>query len=386
MHEYNILIGDSLTGVAPAEWDALTGGNPTLKHAWLQSMIDAACTSAETGWLPQFIMLRRDVAGKSTLVGAVPLYMKGHSYGEYVFDWAWADAYQRAGMDYYPKLLSAVPFTPCSGSRLMATTQHDRKLLLDALLEITSQSEVSSLHVLFADEDEQALLVANGFMARQAVQFHWQNDGYRSFEDFLARMSHDKRKRIKQERRRVRESGVTLRRVGGVALSVQDWDFFTSCYQSTYLAHRSTPYLNRKFFGLIGERMPDNILMVLAERDGAPIAASLNLVSQTTLYGRYWGAAEFVSGLHFEACYYQTIEYCIEHGLALLEGGAQGEHKLARGFTPVQCGSAHLIKDRRFANAVDDFLRRETDGIERYVDELNEHQPFKSGLSVGIGE
>jgi len=386
MHEYNILISESLADVAPAEWDALTSGNPTLKHAWLQSMIDAGCTSAATGWLPQFIMLRRDVAGKSTLAGAVPLYMKGHSYGEYVFDWAWADAYQRAGIDYYPKLLSAVPFTPCSGSRLMATTGHDRTLLLDALLQITSQSEVSSLHVLFADEEEQALLVANGFMARQAVQFHWQNDGYQSFDDFLARMSHDKRKRIKQERRRVRESGVTLRRVSGAALSDQDWDFFTSCYQSTYLAHRSTPYLNRKFFGLIGERMPDNIMMVLAERNGTPIAASLNLVSQTTLYGRYWGAAEFVSGLHFEACYYQTIEYCIEHGLALLEGGAQGEHKLARGFTPVQCGSAHLIKDRRFANAVDDFLRRETDGIERYVDELNEHQPFKSGSSVGIGE
>jgi len=386
MHEYNILISESLADVAPAEWDALTSDNPTLKHAWLQSMIDAGCTSAATGWLPQFIMLRRDVAGKSTLAGAVPLYIKGHSYGEYVFDWAWADAYQRAGIDYYPKLLSAVPFTPCSGSRLMATTGHDRTLLLDALLQITSQSEVSSLHVLFADEEEQALLVANGFMARQAVQFHWQNDGYQSFDDFLARMSHDKRKRIKQERRRVRESGVTLRRVSGAALSDQDWDFFTSCYQSTYLAHRSTPYLNRKFFGLIGERMPDNIMMVLAERNGTPIAASLNLVSQTTLYGRYWGAAEFVSGLHFEACYYQTIEYCIEHGLALLEGGAQGEHKLARGFTPVQCGSAHLIKDRRFANAVDDFLRRETDGIERYVDELNEHQPFKSGSSVGIGE
>ena len=386
MHEYSIQVGESLIDVSPAEWDALTGGNPTLKHAWLQSMIDAERTSAATGWLPQFIMLRRDVAGKSSLVGAVPLYMKGHSYGEYVFDWAWADAYQRAGMDYYPKLLSAVPFTPCSGSRLMATSGHDRKLLLDALLQITSQSEVSSLHVLFADDEEQTLLVANGFMARQAVQFHWQNDGYQSFDDFLARMSHDKRKRIKQERRRVRESGVTLSRIGGAALSDRDWDFFTRCYESTYLAHHSTPYLNRKFFGMIGERMPDNIMMVLAERDGRQIAASLNLVSKTTLYGRYWGATEFVSGLHFEACYYQTIEYCIENGLQLLEGGAQGEHKLARGFTPVPCGSAHLIKDQRFANAVNDFLRRETNGIERYVDELNEHQPFKSDSLRAIGK
>jgi predicted N-acyltransferase len=327
--------------------------------------------------LPQFVLLEREVSGATKLAGAVPVYMKGHSYGEYVFDWAWADAYQRAGLDYYPKLLCAIPFTPCTGSRLLAANDADRELLLAAVIQIAKQSDVSSLHILFPAQDEQALIAAHGFLARQAVQFHWRNDDYRSFEAFISRMSHDKRKRIKQERRRVADAGVTLRRVSGTDLTAADWDFFQRCYQSTYHAHRSTPYLNRRFFGLVGEHMPENILMVIAEKDGRPVAASLNLVNKTTLFGRYWGATQFVSGLHFEACYYQTIEYCIENGLKLFEGGAQGEHKLARGFVPVQCTSAHLIKDPRFANAVADFLLRESNGIERYVDELNDHQPYK---------
>jgi predicted N-acyltransferase len=378
MENFTIRVVDSLSEVSPEDWDALALDNPTLKHAWLQSMIETGCTSAATGWLPQFVLLEREVAGARKLAGAVPLYMKGHSYGEYVFDWAWADAYQRAGLEYYPKLLCAIPFTPCTGSRLLAASEQDRELLLAAVIQIANQSDVSSLHILFPGEDEQALIAAQGLLARQAVQFHWRNDGYRSFEDFLSRMSHDKRKRIKQERRRVADAGVTLRRVLGTDLTSAEWDLFYRCYQSTYHAHRSTPYLSRQFFGLIGERMPENILMVIAEKDGAPIAASHNLVNKTTLFGRYWGATEFVSGLHFETCYYQTIEYCIENGLTLFEGGAQGEHKLARGFVPVQCTSAHLIKDPRFASAVGDFLRRESNGIERYVDELNEHQPFKS--------
>lgn len=378
MANFTIRVVDSLSAVSPDKWDVLTADNPTLKHAWLQSMIDAGCTTAATGWLPQFVLLERDVAGTPELAGAVPLYMKAHSYGEYVFDWAWADAYQRAGLDYYPKLLCAIPFTPCTGSRLLAANRQDRELLLAATMQITKQSDVSSLHILFPTEDEQALIASHGLLARQAVQFHWRNDNYCNFEDFLSRMSHDKRKRIKQERRRVIGAGVTLRRVSGPNLTSADWDLFYLCYQSTYHAHRSTPYLNRQFFALIGERMRKNVLMVIAEKDGAPIAASLNLVNKTTLFGRYWGASEFVSGLHFETCYYQTIEYCIENGLTLFEGGAQGEHKLARGFVPVKCASAHLIKDPRFASAVTDFLRRESNGIERYVDELNEHQPYKT--------
>jgi uncharacterized protein len=377
MIEYNIRVADSLADINPADWDRLIDGNPTLKHAWLQAMIDANCTTAQTGWLPQFILLTRDIAGQQTLTGAIPLYMKTHSYGEYVFDWAWAEAYQRAGLDYYPKLLCAIPFTPCSGARILAATATDRDLLIDALLTIANDSDVSSLHVLFASEEENKALSQKGLMARHAVQFHWQNEGYQSFDDFLSRMSHDKRKKIRQERKHVANAGVTFQRKIGNEITEEDWDFFTQCYEGTYHAHRSTPYLNRQFFARIGEKMPDNILLVLAYKNGVPIAASMNLFSDTTLYGRYWGTTEFVSGLHFETCYYQTLEFCISRNIQTFEGGAQGEHKLARGFKPISCQSAHWIKDPRFRNAVNEFLKRESSGIARYVDELNEHQPFK---------
>jgi uncharacterized protein len=377
MSKTSIRVTDNLANIPNSQWDALVDGNPTLKHAWLQSMIDADCTTVATGWLPQFILLSRELDMVETLVGAVPLYMKNHSYGEYVFDWAWAEAYQRAGLDYYPKLLSAIPFTPCSGARILALNDIDKAILIDALIDIAKNSEVSSLHVLFATDDENAALAAKGLMARHAVQFHWQNAGYATFDDFLSCMNHDKRKKIRQERKAVANAGVTLQRKVGSEITALDWDFFTRCYVGTYRAHRSTPYLNRAFFGLIGERMPDNILLVIASRNGVPIAASLNLFSDTTLYGRYWGTTEFVSGLHFETCYYQTLEFCIERGIQVFEGGAQGEHKLARGFKPVACQSAHWIRDPRFKNAVSEFLRRESSGIERYVDELSEHAPFK---------
>ena len=381
MLEYNICVTDTLVHVPAGEWDGLTDGNPTLKHAWLQSMMDAGCTTTATGWLPQHITLTREVDGRLQLAGAVPLYIKSHSYGEYVFDWAWAEAYQRAGLDYYPKLLCAIPFTPCAGTRILAATGNDRSLLIDALLSITRDSDVSSLHVLFSTDEEQDVLIKKGMMTRQSVQFHWQNQGYSGFNEFLSGMSHDKRKKIKQERRQVASAGVTFQRKVGSEITVADWDFFTACYASTYRAHHSTPYLNRKFFGLVGERMPDSILLVIAQKNGVPIAASLNLFSDSTLYGRYWGTREFVSGLHFETCYYQTLEFCIERGIGLFEGGAQGEHKLARGFTPVTCHSAHLIKDPRFATAVSEFLHRESGGIERYVDELNEHRPYKAHIN-----
>ena len=377
MSKTTIRVTDSLADIPAPQWDALSDGNPTLKHAWLQSMIDADCTTATSGWLPQFILLSRELDNIATLIGAVPLYMKNHSYGEYVFDWAWAEAYQRAGLDYYPKLLSAIPFTPCSGARILALNETDKAILIDALIDIAKNSDVSSLHVLFATDDENAAFAAKGLMARHAVQFHWQNDGYATFDDFLSCMNHDKRKKIRQERKAVAIAGVTLQRKVGSEITAVDWDFFTRCYEGTYRAHHSTPYLNRAFFGLIGEKMPDNILLVIASRNGVPIAASLNLFSATTLYGRYWGTTEFVSGLHFETCYYQTLEFCIERGIQIFEGGAQGEHKLARGFKPVACQSAHWIRDPRFKNAVNEFLRRESSGIERYVDELSEHEPFK---------
>jgi uncharacterized protein len=378
MREYEINIIDTLTGIAPPEWDALTDHNPTLRHAYLQSMIDAGCTTARSGWLPQFLTLWRDVEGKPALCGAVPLYVKSHSYGEYVFDWAWAEAYQRHGLDYYPKLLSAVPFTPCSGGRLLAKTAADKKLLVNGLISLANQSDVSSLHVLFPNADDHQLLLEAGMMPRTSIQFHWQNAGYESFDDFLATMSHDKRKKVKQERRKVVEAGINFRRLVGTDITDADWDFFVQCYDHTYRAHRSTPYLNREFFGMIGERMPENILLIIAEREGQPIAGALNLFSDHTLYGRYWGGLAFHSGLHFETCYYQALEFCIARGIQTFEGGAQGEHKLARGFLPVKCHSAHWLKQPQFAKAVEEFLRRESGGIERYVDELGESSPFKS--------
>lgn len=378
MKEPRIQIIPTLVDIEPAEWDRLTKGNPTIKHGWLQSMIDSGCTTPATGWLPQFLTITRETGGRQQLTGAVPLYMKGHSYGEYVFDWAWADAYQRAGRAYYPKLVCAVPFTPCAGIRLLAASPDDRDLLIKTMLDVTGDTDVSSLHVLFPTDEEHAALISQGMMSRQAVQFHWQNRDYSSFDDFLSTMNHDKRKKIKQERRQVTNAGVTFERKVGTEVTVLDWDFFTDCYERTYRAHRSTPYLNRAFFGLIGTRMPDNLLLVIASKNGIPIAASLNLFNETTLYGRYWGTQEFVPGLHFETCYYQTLEFCIERRIQLFEGGAQGEHKLARGFTPVTCRSAHMIKDPRFANAVGEFLQRESGGIDRYVDELNEHVPYKN--------
>lgn len=384
MQEYTIRVSETLADVSPTEWDALAGGNPTLSHAWLQSMIDTGATTAKTGWLPQFLLLTRPGAdGTARLTGAIPLYMKGHSYGEYVFDWAWADAYQRADLDYYPKLLVAVPFTPCNGSRILAATDADRAVLIDALIATARDSAVSSLHVLFATDDEHATLTARGLLARQSVQFHWVNRGdgeergYADFDAFLATMTHDKRKRIRQERRRVREAGVTFRHVTGYEATSEDWDFFTACYDGTYRAHRSTPYLSRDFFGQIGSRMPDQVLLIIAERDGLPVASSLNLIGDNTLYGRYWGATEFISGLHFETCYYQGIEAAIQRNLRVFEGGAQGEHKLARGFEPVNCHSAHWLRDPRFHDAVANFLKRESNGIAHYVNELENHLPFR---------
>jgi len=364
---------DSLADVSATDWDALTDGNPTLSHAWLHSLHETGCASAESGWIPQILTLWRE--GK--LAAAMPLYVKLHSYGEYVFDWAWADAYERSGLPYFPKLLSAVPFTPCTGSRLMATNDADRLQLLELAVSAARNSEVSSLHILFPPDAEIDLMQQEGLMRRTTIQFHWRNAGFKTFDDYLAAMSHDKRKRIKQERRKVVEAGVTFERLSSANIRNEDWDYFHACYVKTYREHRSTPYLNREFFTAIAERMPQNLLMVVGWRDGQRICAALNLFNEHTLFGRYWGATEFHSGLHFETCYYQAIEFCIERNIQLFEGGAQGAHKLARGFLPVKTWSAHWLKQPQFAKAVEDYLRRETGGIEERLDELEGSSPFK---------
>jgi hypothetical protein len=361
----------SLAGVDAAQWNALAGGNPFLRHEFLHALTNSGCASARSGWQPQFLLLERD----GLLAGAMPLYVKTHSRGEYVFDWAWAEAYARHGLEYYPKLLCAVPFTPVGGPRLLAADDAARESLAAGAL--AAAREFSSLHVLFAPETEARLLEARGMLLRRTVQFHWTNQGYADFDDFLARLSHRRRKNIRQERRRVREAGVTFRWLEGAQIGERDWALFHRCYANTYAEHGQRPYLSLEFFLRAGGTMPENFVLVLAERGGAPIAAALDVRGGDALYGRYWGALEHVPLLHFEACYYQGIEYAIARGLARFEGGAQGEHKLFRGLMPVATLSAHWLAHPRFASAVEDYLAREAQGIAQYVNELNEHTPFK---------
>jgi len=364
-------VAESLAGVPVAQWNALAGGNPFLRHEFLGALLETGCASARTGWRPQFLLLERD----GRLAGAMPLFVKSHSRGEYVFDWAWADAYARQGLAYYPKLLCAVPFTPVSGPRLLAADDAAREALAGAAL--AAAREFSSLHVLFAPREEAALLEGRGMLLRRTVQFHWRNEGYADFEGFLGRLSHQRRKNIRQERRRVREAGVALRWIEGTAIGPRDWEFFYRCYASTYAAHGNRPYLSLEFFQRIGAAMPENLLLVVAERRGTPIAAALDVIGGGAMYGRYWGALEHVPLLHFEACYYQAIEFAIARGLERFEGGAQGEHKLFRGLMPVETLSVHWLAEPRFARAVEDYLAREAQGIAQYVNELHEHTPFK---------
>ena len=376
---YRTHIVSDLSEVGQASWDALVQAQaaptPFLSYAFLHALHASGSASPETGWQPQFLLLFDE---QDALAAALPLYVKGHSYGEYVFDWAWADAYQRHGLDYYPKLLSAIPFTPVAGARLMARDADARAALVDVLCATQQATEVSSTHVLFPPEDEAQQLRDAGFLLRSGVQFHWLNGGYRSFDDFLATLEQKKRKNIRAERRKVAEAGVTLRRVRGVDATREDWVLFNRCYRNTYREHHSTPYLNLDFFLRIGETMPDNILLVIAQKEGRAIAASLVIHDADTLYGRYWGALEHVACLHFETAYYQPLEFCIEQGIATFEGGAQGEHKMARGFLPTRTWSAHWLAHPSFADAVERFLEREAGGIDDYMDELNERNPFRT--------
>ncbi|MDQ1830418.1 GNAT family N-acetyltransferase [Massilia scottii] len=374
---YRTQIVSSLSEIGQAAWDALASSqaetNPFLSFAFLDALHESGSACLDTGWQPQFLVLHDG----AELAAAMPLYVKMHSYGEYVFDWAWADAYQRNGVDYYPKLLSAIPFTPVTGPRLLARDAAARAALLEALVSTQKASGVSSTHILYPPEDQVKQLEEAGFMLRSGVQFHWLNAGYRDFDEFLATLEQKKRKNIRAERRKVREAGLMLRRVRGAQATDADWRLFNRCYQRTYAAHRSSPYLNLDFFQRIGRTMPDNILLVIAEREGEPIAASLVIHSADTLFGRYWGELEHVPCLHFETAYYQPLEFCIEHKIDVFEGGAQGEHKMARGFLPTRTWSAHWLAHPAFSDAIERFLERESGGIDDYIDELNERNPFK---------
>ena len=364
---------ENLADIPATQWDALAGGDPFLSHAYLYALQESGCATAQFGWQARFFTLWQD----RRLVGAMPLYLKMNSYGEHVFDFAWAEAYRQNGLRYYPKLVCAVPFTPVTGKRLLAESSEVRELLLSSALQFAKESGVSSLHCLFLDEADGREARAQGMLLRQDVQFHWRNAAYRDFEDFLAALSRDKRKRIKQDRRKVQEAGITLQCVTGENATAEQWAFFASCYAHTRQIHHSPPALNDEFFQRIGAAMPQHTLLVIASRASQPIACALNIVTRDVLYGRSWGAFEFHSGLHFETCYYQAIEFCIARGIGTFEGGAGGEHKLARGFLPVTTCSAHWLAHPQFARAVEDYLQRESDAISEYVDELNERSPFK---------
>jgi len=368
-------VTESLAEVNAGAWNqlAMASGpaNPFVRHEFLHALIETGCASAATGWQPRILLLERD----GELAGAMPMFLKSHSYGEYVFDWAWADAYSRHGLEYYPKLLCAVPFTPVGGPRILAGNHADRSLLAAKALELAKQ--VSSLHVLFTQEADAEALRARGTLMRRTVQFHWRNEGYSDFDDFLARMSHQKRKNLKQERRKVREAGITFRWLRGNEIRAEHWRFFNRCYRNTYRAHGSTPYLSLEFFERIGRTLPENAVLFIAQRAGEPVAAAFNFCTQDTLYGRYWGCVEHIPLLHFEACYYQAIEFAIANRLQTFEGGAQGEHKLFRGLLPVETLSAHWLAHPQFSAAIEDYLERETAGIARYVNELKEHSPFR---------
>ena len=379
---YRTHIVSSLSEIGQPAWDgllALQGElNPFLSYAFLHALHESGSATPETGWQPQYIALYDgDASSGETLAAALPLYVKDHSYGEYVFDWAWADAYQRHGLDYYPKLLAAIPFTPVAGPRLLARDPQARAALIEVLVATQGAAGVSSTHVLFPPQEHARQLRDAGFMLRSGVQFHWLNRGYASFDEFLATLEQKKRKNIRAERRKVAQAGVTLRRVRGVDALDADWVLFNRCYRHTYAAHHSTPYLNLEFFRRIGKAMPENILLVIAERAGRPIAASLVIHTADTLYGRYWGELEHVPCLHFEAAYYQPLEFCIEQGIGSFEGGAQGEHKMARGFLPTRTYSAHWLAHPAFADAIERFLEREAGGIDEYMSELNERNPFR---------
>ena len=362
-----------------AAWDRCAGtGNPFVSHAFLSALEESGSVSAESGWLPQHLVLETE-AGQ--VLGCVPMYLKTHSYGEYVFDWGWAQAYEEAGGRYYPKLQVSVPFTPASGPRLLVSPDVDHDAVADALIsglqQVADRHQVSSVHVTFPTKAEWERLGKAGWLQRTGQQYHWENPGYRSFDEFLAALNSRKRKAIKKERRQVAESGVALEIVNGDDLTESHWDTFFQFYQDTSDRKWGSAYLTRSFFSLLGERLRHRVALVVASKDGRPVAGALNLIGGDTLYGRNWGCDGHFRFLHFEACYYQAIEFAIARGLARVEAGAQGQHKVQRGYMPVHTYSAHYVRDPRFRQAIDDFLAREGRMVDWEIQAISEASPFR---------
>ena len=380
--QYHLEILDSLSGISANEWNALlpSDAGPFLKHEFLNSLEQTACVGGNTGWQVAHLILKV----KEQIIGAMPLYLKQHSYGEFVFDWSWAQAYEQQGMQYFPKALCAIPFTPVQGTRILCAPSVDidvvQSKIIKGLQTLVLHNSLSSAHVLFPKASEIESFKKQGFMLRDSVQFHWHNQDFENFEHFLSHLTMKRRKNIRREREQVLRENINFRHVAGNSSTDQDWEFFYRCYENTYLEHQSSPYLNEAFFKLWAKLMPENLHLIIAERHGNPIAASLLVVDPqcSKAYGRYWGAIEHIPCLHFETAYYQAIEYCIANKIQTFEGGAQGEHKMARGFLPTTIQSAHFLADPQFSRAVQHFLDREHQGIGAYVDELAEHSPLKS--------
>ncbi len=368
----------SIADIEAQRWNALAGdAQPFLRHEFLLALEESRCAVKRTGWAAQHLLLE-DAQGVE--IGAMPLYVKTHSRGEFVFDFSWANAYAQHGLDYYPKLLTAVPFTPVQGARLLVAPGADRALveavMIRAVTEYAQQQNISSWHVLFPTADQGAALSAAGLIERRDCQFHWFNQNYDSFDAFLTTFTAEKRKKAKRERRRVAEAGIDFETRLGGEIDAPLWDTLYAFYADTFYRHGHDPYLSLEFFKRIGRCLPERLMVKIARLAGEPIAVAIFFIGADALYGRYWGAGGNYHSLHFETCYYQGIEYCIEHGLQRFEPGTQGEHKVPRGFVPTITTSAHYIADSRFAAAIRDFAAREARGVDQYAAAVGEHVPY----------
>lgn len=375
MPEIRARILTAATDVSAAQWNACAGAaNPFVQHAFLAALEASGSASSRTGWQPAHIVID-DTDGVPA--GILPAYLKSHSQGEYVFDHGWADAWERAGGSYYPKLQCAVPFTPATGPRLLLRDPATAAALLAAAQTLARQNNLSSVHATFLTPDQAPLFESQGWLMRTGEQFHWSNDGYTCFADFLGALSSRKRKAIRKEREGALASGIEIVHVTGAELTEAHWDAFWTFYQDTGMRKWGRPYLTRAFFSQLGETMGDRVLLMLALKGGRPVAGALNLIGADCLYGRYWGASEDIPFLHFELCYYQAIDWAIAHGLARVEAGAQGQHKLARGYRPVATVSAHYIPNASFRTAVADFVARESEMVEADIEAMDMATPFR---------
>ncbi len=372
-----LTVHDAIADIAAAEWNAVAGDEyPFLRHEFLLAAEQTGSVSADAGWIPRHLTVEKD----GTLLGAMPLYEKDHSWGEFVFDWAWARAYERAGLPYYPKLVSAVPFTPAPSRRLLLAENAGAdvaRVLIDGAIALAEKTGCSSLHILFPLEDELPLFRDAGLRVRKDCQFHWENRDYADFDAFLQTFTAVKRKKARRDRRRVSEAGIQFRRLRGADLDTDTWETVFRMISITFMRRGSLPYYDLDFFLRIAAALPDNILVILAEQDGQPIAAAVFYESASTLYGRYWGSTGYHNALHFETCYYQGIEYCIDKGLQRFEPGTQGEHKISRGFAPVYTWSAHWLAHPEFLSAIGDYLEEEGHHVDRYVDAIDSHSPYR---------